>query len=253
MTRHFVKRNNTDYADALIKEAQGLRTIQHLLDTLNITDIKTPNIIRVSETELVLEHIESVSPSREQVQQLARSLAIFHEGSRHSSYGLDYDNYIGLNPQINTPSSSWGVFFVQQRLNKQIDMIRNESIQSDFRKTLEQTKPHLIRYLDLHCKKTSLCHGDLWYGNVMFSKNQCWLIDPAIYWGDREADIAMTEMFAGFTSIFYDTYFSEHDRSREYARKKIIYNLYHYLNHYNLFGASYLASCKSAIDTLKNI
>ncbi|MCB1581549.1 MAG: fructosamine kinase family protein [Xanthomonadales bacterium] len=93
-------------------------------------------------------------------------------------------------------------------------------------------------------------HGDLWSGNVMFDKEHVWLIDPAVYFGDSEADIAMTEMFGGFSSEFYLAYQSVRPLTDAYPTKRLIYNLYHYLNHYNLFGASYLSPCLRAIQKI---
>jgi fructosamine-3-kinase len=96
-------------------------------------------------------------------------------------------------------------------------------------------------------------HGDLWSGNVLFDSNQCWLIDPAVYYGDSEVDLAMTEMFGGFSNAFYHAYFQIRSRSSTYANKRTIYNLYHYLNHYNLFGDSYLSRCREGFWSIENL
>lgn len=250
---HFVKRNNTKYADALLKEAKGLKAIQSILDTLHITEIKVPEIIRVSENELVLEHIPSTNPTREHMQHLGDGLAKLHKYSDKHHYGLSYNNYIGLNPQVNSEAESWGRFFVEQRLEFQIGLIRDTAIKTRFENKLETSKAKLIEQLDKHCDKTSLCHGDLWSGNILFSKDQCWLIDPAIYWGDREVDLAMSEMFGGFSPVFYQSYDRAYPRSAAYSHKKDIYNLYHYLNHYNLFGEGYLRDCERILFALTGL
>jgi len=88
---------------------------------------------------------------------------------------------------------------------------------------------------------------------VLFDDADAWLVDPAVYYGDREVDLAMTEMFGGFSVTFYQAYDAVYPRTDDYADKKIIYNLYHYLNHYNLFGDSYLAACYRAFTHIKEM
>ena len=87
----------------------------------------------------------------------------------------------------------------------------------------------------------------------MYDSDHVWLIDPAVYYGDREVDLAMTEMFGGFTASFYRAYDAVLPRSQDYPHKKVIYNLYHYLNHYNLFGSGYLKACYQGFDYIKKV
>jgi fructosamine-3-kinase len=98
-----------------------------------------------------------------------------------------------------------------------------------------------------------LLHGDLWSGNVLFGNAGPCLIDPAVYYGDREADIAMTELFGGFSEAFYRAYDRLYPRTEVYAAKRAIYNLYHTLNHYNLFGASYLDACRRNLGVIARL
>jgi len=112
-------------------------------------------------------------------------------------------------------------------------------------------KQALINFLNDHCEHASMVHGDLWSGNVLFDRDSVWLIDPAIYYGDREVDLAMTEMFGGFTHEFYQFYNNTYPISNTYQQKKIIYNLYHYLNHFNLFGDRYLPACEQGFKTIE--
>ncbi|MEZ5473364.1 MAG: fructosamine kinase family protein [Marinicella sp.] len=107
-----------------------------------------------------------------------------------------------------------------------------------------------IAWLNQHCSRFSLLHGDLWSGNVLFDAQNVWLIDPAVYFGDSETDIAMTEMFGGFPEAFYAAYQSVKPLSSAYPKKRILYNLYHYLNHYNLFGSAYLPACERGFQKL---
>ena len=108
--------------------------------------------------------------------------------------------------------------------------------------------PHLFAG---HVPAASLLHGDLWSGNVAFLENgQPVVFDPAVYYGDREADIAMSELFGGFPNAFYSAYEAQWPLDKGYASRKHMYNLYHLLNHLNLFGAGYLAQCQATIDSL---
>ncbi len=236
---HFVKRNATAYSDALIKEANGLRRLDKTVDDAYI---KIPEVISVNESQLVITNIDRSQCSIRHSEQLGRGLAAMHK-QQQDYYGFEEDNYIGLNPQINDSSASWGDFFVKQRLQVQINLIQNANQRAVFDESLGESKNKLIGFLDEHCKHPSLVHGDLWSGNYLCDADNVWLIDPAVYFADREVDIAMTEMFGGFSPAFYQAYDEEYQRSDVYTIKKPIYNLYHYLNHYNLFGESYLTGC----------
>ena len=128
--------------------------------------------------------------------------------------------------------------------------IQQDAVQEDILQQLKKLERPLIDWLNGQAIQPALLHGDLWSGNVLFSDNKVWLIDPAVYWGDAEADIAMTELFGGFPKVFYQAYHQQLPPSPEYDLKKICYNLYHYLNHYNLFGHGYLAACRSHLNQL---
>jgi fructosamine-3-kinase len=120
----------------------------------------------------------------------------------------------------------------------------------EFEKVLNQRKENLINYLNETTTHPSLVHGDLWSGNYLCDSEKVYLIDPAVYFGDREVDLAMSEMFGGFSPAFYQAYDTAYPRSADYPHKKKIYNLYHYLNHYNLFGQSYLGPCRELFEIL---
>ncbi len=173
------------------------------------------------------------------------------------------DNFIGSNPQINSWTASWHEFFASQRLGVQYEIAFDKQLIT--RKTLQQIERiqhKLEQYLpnypltdDAGQPRPSLLHGDLWAGNAMLgqaaadNKNNRnsnkafgYLIDPAVYVGHPETDLAMTQMFGGFTSVFYDTY-SEYGLVQDgFSERVDIYNLYHYLNHLNLFGSGYLSA-----------
>jgi fructosamine-3-kinase len=184
--------------------------------------------------------------------QLGRGLAWLHQVEQRQ-YGFGADNYIGLSPQRNVWADSWGVFFVEYRLGYQVGRVKNAGIHAHFQNILTQHQTKLTDFLNTHCPHPSLVHGDLWSGNVLFDAKHVWLIDPAVYHADREGDLAMTEMFGGFHPAFYQAYDETYPLSPTYPQKKIIYNLYHYLNHYNLFGDSYLTGCQHGFEAIETL
>jgi fructosamine-3-kinase len=171
----------------------------------------------------------------------------------YEHYGYDQDNYIGLNPQKNTFSNNWGNFFIEYRLRYQLSLIQNSSIKDHFNDILNSNHRKIENFLNESTKHPSILHGDLWNGNVIFGSNKVYIIDPAVYYGDREVDLAMTQMFGGFDKNFYDAYKKEYPYSKQYDIKKVIYNLYHYLNHYNLFGNGYLGGCEDGFQLIKTL
>ncbi|PXF62724.1 fructosamine kinase family protein [Kangiella spongicola] len=247
----FIKINNSRYKDQLIKEAEGLELLRETIESNDI-NLRVPRVLSVDDKRLELEAIDSASPSDKQMAQLGKELAKLHS-IKHERYGFETNNFIGLNPQLNGYSTNWGAFFYEKRLNYQVNMIDSTQVREYFQTILSEQKDVLINCLNQHCEYPSLVHGDLWSGNVMFDKQDVWLIDPAVYFADREVDLAMTEMFGGFNHHFYDAYDEALPRSREYDFKKVIYNLYHYLNHYNLFGEGYLSACQRVLKFIKQL
>lgn len=252
MANTHLKHNATGYADALICEAEGLERLASALDEAGVTGIGVPNVYRVDETELEITAIRSSGASDRARVVLGEGLARMHE-LRQNAYGWGRDNYIGLSPQPNRWSDTWGEFFVQDRLGYQVSRIRDSDQRNRFQRVLDEHGGTLIDWLNAHCKHPSLLHGDLWNGNVLYGTDGPWLIDPAVYCGDREADIAMTQMFGGFGEAFYRAYDEHYPRTPVYGVKREVYNLYHYLNHYNLFGGGYLGGCQSGIAVIEAI
>lgn len=252
MSGIFRKRNTTAYADALFCEAEGLRRLSDGLKAAGIETIRVPEVVGVDESTLEITAIEPARAGDEAFEALGEGLAALHRLPQ-SMYGWRRDNYIGLSPQPNRWAEYWGEFFVQERLRYQVSRIRASSVRNRFEDILDQCDDTLISWLNEHCDQPSLLHGDLWSGNVLFDSEGPWLIDPAIYCGDREADLAMTEMFGGFGSAFYRAYDRAFPRTSVYEQKRDIYNLYHYLNHYNLFGSSYQCGCERGFLTMQEL
>ena len=247
---HFVKTNHSEFDDSLIQEVYGLKQLALNIESNTIPNLKIPRVYSVSRTQLCIERIYPSNASQQQQRQFAQGLAMLHQ-IRQSSYGLAVSNYIGLAPQLNNISDNWGEFFLKQRLQFQVMRISNISLQQRFIRDLDEIGEALVEFLNAWCKYPSLLHGDLWSGNVLFDNKGTWLIDPAIYYGDAEVDVAMTKMFGGFTQDFYRAYDEVNPLSKVFEKKTIIYNLYHYLNHFNLFGMSYLPHVEKGFEYLR--
>ncbi|RXJ90880.1 fructosamine kinase [Arcobacter sp. CECT 8983] len=245
----FVKENFSSN-NSLLKEVQGLRLIQKLINDEKIEEINTPHIYKVSKTRLEIQKINSQVFTGKSMKKLGIGLAKLHKVS-FEKYGLENDNYIGLSKQSNILSDNWGEFFFEYRLLFQISLIKNSLLALEFETILNKNRVKIISFLNKYVDKPSLVHGDLWSGNVLVDKNEkVYLIDPSVYFAHREVDIAMTHIFGGFTKEFYEAYNEEYPLEQEFETRKEIYNLYHYLNHYNLFGSSYLGECKKRIKLI---
>ena len=205
---------------------------------------------KLSMSFLMMELIDKGTGNKRSPGNLGQALTNMHladasEFVTGGKYGFISDNYIGATKQINTPKDSWIDFFRECRLEPQFRMASKglTPIMKDVYKLLDRLDDLLIEP-----EHPSLLHGDMWGGNHLYDRNGgVVLIDPAVYVGHSEADIAMTEMFTPFPRLFYDTYYSKIPRQDGFADRKDIYNLYHYLNHYNLFGDSYLMSVKNIV------
>jgi protein-ribulosamine 3-kinase len=197
---------------------------------------------------LVLEYLQLTS--RGPASMLGEQLASLH-GLSCDSFGWSRDNYIGTTPQLNRRSDNWTSFWRDCRLGPQLAMARD----AGFGNRLSDRGERLLASLDLlfkdHEPAASLLHGDLWAGNKAFTPaGQPVIFDPASYYGDRETDIAMTELFGGFEPAFYAAYQAHSPLSAGYPLRRDLYKLYHVLNHLNLFGQAYLSRSESLIDGL---
>jgi len=223
-----------------------------LTEISNQRCIRVPNPITLGcdgdTAWLVLEHLELTSNGP--ASQLGEQLAAMHRVT-HKQHGWNRDNYIGSTPQHNTHCDDWTVFWRDYRLKPQLEMAQMAGHGHRLLNRGERLLECMDQLMDGHLPAASLLHGDLWAGNKAFTGNgQPVIFDPATYHGDRETDIAMTELFGGFESDFYSAYQAHFPLSDGYRLRRDLYNLYHILNHLNLFGTAYLSRCENMIDSL---
>ena len=199
---------------------------------------------------LVLEWIEFGSKSDDAERSLGRQLAAQHRMTQ-PQFGWHRDNTIGSTPQPNAFSADWQTFFRDRRLGYQLELASRNDLASATIADIETVLDRAGVLFEGYAPEASLLHGDLWGGNWAAAKDGAPLIfDPAVYYGDREADLAMTRLFGGFGPAFYEAYDEAWPLAPGWERRVEYYNLYHLLNHFNLFGAGYLAAVEGALDKL---
>ncbi len=231
-------------------EAIGLKALKTWAND-SFIKIPTPVFIddAIEESVLVLPWLELTNGDQSA---LGHGLALLHQQSANNNpgkFGWSNDAFIGAGPQPGGWISNWGEHFVKLRLMPQMKIASQWGLRiSDFSSTLSA----LIPFLNEHKARPSIVHGDLWSGNVgILSDSRGVLLDPATWWGDREVDIAMTKLFGGFSNKFYDAYKEVWPLEQSADKRIAIYNLYHLLNHANLFGGSYKESCYSSLKALE--
>ena len=199
---------------------------------------------------LILEYLDSGPPGPGFAERFGRALAALHKVTA-PCFGLDHDNFIGSTPQINTQEADGLVFFRDHRLGYQQALARSgRRLPASVDKKLDRLREQLDRFLNLREEPPALLHGDLWSGNYFPGPDGAPVIfDPAVYFGPREADLAMTELFGRLPQRFYDAYQEAWPLPPGYEDRKPLYNLYHLLNHLNLFGGSYLGSVERILKT----
>jgi fructosamine-3-kinase len=179
-----------------------------------------------------------------------RRLAALHHATR-DTFGWERDNTIGLSAQSNPWTGDWAEFFRDQRFGYQLRLARENGLQGGALERLQRLLEAIPALLKGHSPKPSLLHGDLWTGNwSVDGAGRPVVFDPAVYYGDREADLAMTELFGGFDRDFYQAYNAAWTLAPGYDIRKQLYNLYHVLNHFNLFGGGYAARASALAEQL---
>ena len=246
--RYFLKLNQSALVKMFEAEAEGLQAIQ-ATQTLRVP---TPICwgAQSDKAYLVLEYIEMGSPGVQCFVQLGSNLAALHQATT-SQFGWHLDNTIGSTPQINTYTNEWVEFLREYRLRYQLQLAAGNHLSSSTIVAGENLLTRLDDMFGSYIPAPSLLHGDLWGGNFSADKNGSPVVfDPATYFGDREADLAMTELFGGFDRAFYASYENAWALDEGYRVRKMLYNLYHVLNHFNLFGGGYGAQAQNMIDKL---
>lgn len=234
---YFVKLNDASaYAGMFEAEAYGLEILRKA-NALYVPAVIASGVAQ-GKSFLVLEWIESGKKSKNFFEDFGRRLALLHNQTG-KFYGLDKNNYIGSLVQLNTPTESFTDFFIQCRLEVQIRLaIDNGRLPAGFHSFCERLHSRLDEIIPP--EKPALLHGDLWNGNYMTGTDgYACLIDPAVYYGHREADLAMTLLFGGFDSAFYESYHRHFPLERNWRKRMDIFNLYPLLVHVNLFGGGY--------------
>ncbi len=238
-TRYFVKLGGRETLAMFQAEADGLAAIAAT------ETFRTPAVVTTGASEahafLVLEHL-AIRPltSTDDGIRFAGALADLHRvtGER---FGWHRDNFIGRTPQPNPPADNWARFFVEYRLRPQFELAQQAGYGPELRRAGERLLDRVPALFLDYRPQPSLLHGDLWHGNVgMTAAGEPVLFDPASHYGDRESDLAMSELFGGFPTAFYAAYRTRWPLNPDYEQRKPLYSLYHILNHLNLFGRGYL-------------
>jgi len=232
----FLKEGAPARADAFAAEADGLDALR--------PHIRVPRVLerglRNGKAFILLEPLD-LRPG--DYAALGRALATLHHQSG-PRFGWARDNYIGLSPQQNGWCDDWLEFWVTRRMEPQISWARE--------KGFDVSMPPM-RLLEKHKPQPALLHGDLWSGNAGFTAAGPVIFDPAVYYGDRETDLAMTELFGGFPRAFYRAYDEAFPLEPGYEKRKHLYNLYHLLNHLNIFGGGYQGQVKQTLRLLAGL
>lgn len=242
----FVKINRSGRADMFAAEADGLRALAR-------GPVRVPQVICGGETAeqsfLVLEWLAFQAGGPRDFARLGEQLARLHAPAG-PQYGWVRDNYIGSTPQINAADASWAHFFGAARLAPQLALARRNG-HPDLCASGERLLEALPRLFGAYAPRPSLLHGDLWAGNAAFlGDGTPVLFDPAVYYGDRETDLAMTELFGGFPEAFHAAYRAHAPLDSGYRVRKTLYQLYHVINHANLFGGGYAAQAERMTQAL---
>lgn len=243
---YFVKLNNASQVDMFAAEARGLQEL------LGSHTLRVPEPVCWGEDGqsawLVMENLEL--GGRGAPAALGEGLARMHRVTQES-FGWVQDNTIGSTPQINTWTDDWIEFWREQRLRFQLELAARHGHDGQLLSRGEQLLEVFPQLFDGYSPEASLLHGDLWSGNYACTRvGEPVIFDPAVYYGDREADLAMTELFGGFGGAFYSAYENDYPLDPGYAVRKTLYNLYHILNHLNLFGGGYHSQAQGMIDSL---
>jgi fructosamine-3-kinase len=243
---YFVKLNTQSKLSMFEAEADGLKELSQS------NTIKVPAPIctgtAANQAYIVMEDLQLGGSGS--MEAFAEQLAQMHQCT-NKQFGWYRENTIGSTPQMNDWCNDWVEFWRQYRLGYQLDLAKRNG---GSKRLLDKGERLLQEFEVLfanHKPEASLLHGDLWSGNYAFTiEGEATIFDPAVYYGDREADIAMTELFGGFGGSFYSVYENVLPLDAGYKIRKTFYNLYHILNHFNMFGGGYGSQSEGMVERL---
>lgn len=239
---YFVKLNEATKIEMFAAEALGLKQMAQT----NTIRVPKPICWGVADNSayIVLEWLNLDAANGNFWQQMGQNLAAMHGANSSKGFGWEQNNTIGSTLQINNWTTDWVEFYAQHRLGYQFQLANRKGGHFPQQEELLAALPQLLS----HSVQPSLVHGDLWGGNAAFTaEGEPVIFDPATYYGDREVDIAMTELFGGFPTAFYQGYNKAYPLEPGYEQRKPLYNLYHILNHFNLFGGGYASQANRTI------
>ena len=244
----FVKLHQAKYISMFEAEAAGLQALRAA------AVMRVPEVYACAcdhtHSWLVMEHIALGSHNSVSEKRFGEELASMH-ACMGESFGWFRNNTLGSTAQINTTHTDWVNFYREQRLGHQLTLANQHGFSVSLQDKGELLMAELHVFFAGYEAQPSLLHGDLWSGNhAVDSGGNPVIFDPAVYYGDRETDIAMTELFGGLSRDFYTTYHGAYPLDAGYQVRKTLYNLYHILNHANLFGGSYVQQAETMIDQL---
>ena len=245
---YFVKLNAAARIEMFAAEAEGLEEIA------GSATLRVPRPVCWGAVEdsayLVMEYIALDGGSTRAHERLGEQLAAMHRVTR-DRFGWHRDNTIGATPQINAWNEEWIAFMREHRLGYQYALAARQGYGGRLQRDGERLLDGFGVLFDDYTPAASLLHGDLWSGNYAVDTDDVPVVfDPAVYFGDREADLAMTELFGGFPHGFYSAYRAAYPLDDGYSVRKSLYNLYHILNHLNLFGGGYLGQAERMSQSL---
>lgn len=246
--QYFAKVNGADRAAMFAAERDGLAALR------KAGALRVPGVVAQGSDDehawIVLEWLELEGLGPASAATLGASLATQHR-TAHRSFGWPRDNFIGSSVQRNTPSDDWAAFWRDHRLHAQLRIAAANRLPSRMIDRGERLAADCAALFRNHVPERSLLHGDLWAGNAAaFPDGTPAVFDPAVYVGDREADVAMTELFGGFPPDFLAAYRAHWALSDGYTVRRDLYNLYHVLNHANLFAGGYVRQATHSIEAL---
>ncbi len=243
----FLKTGPASSYEMFLAEAEGLKELA-LADALRVPQV-LGCVRSASESLLALEWIDFDLPNRDTESLLGTQLAKQH---RYCSdrFGWHRDNTIGSTPQRNLYSDDWVEFLKEDRLGFQFMLAAENGFTGELQQEGDRLLANLAQFFSGYWPEASLLHGDLWGGNWASCAGQPVVFDPAVYYGDRESDIAMTKLFGGFSTEFYRAYENAWPLAAGSKKRILLYQLYHVLNHLNLFGQSYHGRALGIIRSL---